>query len=809
MANTIDIRSLNTIFNHYLTAGNRGESFDDFCHRLNYFTGNNANIQFRDNIKHTKNVNTSMIANAPDKYKSYLESILYFAYNGDQLTNERAITRTIRSIVEQTALNNQSLGFSESESKDIYDRYLKDSNHKMKKMAPKRAFAWKKFGIPTIVTAVVCAAVGGIIAASGLVAGALPFLTDSLILNITSLGVLGAFAGAVITPIVIVLKNKLTRYHYAHKYGTKTDNLNRILNSDLSKLADIENLNLPINELFKKFKKTEEKIRNSQNSKNPFVRLANRYREKTNRNRLHEIINVLRETNGLIKSTDDTGAKEKLKAFQKYLVNRTKNLEVSRRYADILVRSRFDKKDKRRIANLKASHKDSLEELYIDALGRNKDVDEPIVFENERPATNSPKKLPKQSENVRERNRNLLRPDRTIPNAEGGYVRTVSNPTPSISHLGQARGNATIEDMEEIAQIRDIITSNKPIKNSTGTYVKKPNNSEPSNTLLANTFGDKTLEEMEERNRIRKSLTSNQAPKTQDSYIRVKKAADESPSPTKLAKAAGYKTISDMAKQEEQNQETQPNSSTNNSSSIVHSNETNRNYGRIMRNTEFNETITRNTTKPDEKTAPSDNTGDKKVAPKKEEKQKPSKTETPKKSTSKTTEKKQVEDNKKVEDAKTDTSKKPTPKTPEKKKVEDNKTKTSSDSSDSKKSTTKNTTKKTVKKSEPKQEKTTTPKKTDEDKLIEDIDKEIDGKKKTTSKTETESKKGKDDVKKVLDGIDSDKTSSDKKLVNSTRTRNKTTSTKPESKTKITRKGSKVIIEVEDAVSENVTVRDE
>lgn len=784
MANTIDIRSLNTIFNHYLTAGNRGESFDDFCHRLNYFTGNNANIEFRDNIKHTKNVNTSMIANAPDKYKSYLESILYFAYNGDQLTNEKAITRTIRNIVEQTSLNNQSLGFSESESKDIYERYLKDSNHKMKKMAPKRAFAWKKFGIPTIVTTAVCAAVGGIIAASGLVAGALPFLTDSLLLNITSLGVMGAFVGAIVTPITIVLKNKLTRYHYAHKYGTKTDNLNRILNSDLSKLADIENLNLPINELFKKFKKTEEKIRNSQNSKNPFVRLANRYREKTNRNRLHEIINVLRETNGLIKSTDDTGAKEKLKAFQKYLVNRTKNLEVSRRYADILVRSRFDKKDKRRIANLKASHKDSLEELYIDALGRNKDVDEPIVFENERPTTNSPKKLPKQSENVRERNRNLLRPDRTIPNAEGGYVRNVSNPTPSISHLGQARGNATIEDMEEIAQIRDIITSNKPIKNSTGTYVKKPNNSEPSNTLLANTFGDKTLEEMEERNRIRKSLTSNQTPKTQDSYIRVKKAADESPSPTKLAKAAGNKTISDMAKQKEQSQEVQPNSSssTNNSSSIVHSNETNRNYGRIMRNTEFNETITRNTTKPDEKTAPSDNTGDKKVAPKKEEKQKPTKNDAPKKTT---------------------------PKTTEKKKVEDTKSETRSDSSDTKKNTTKNPTKNTVKKSEPKQEKKTAPKKTDEDKLIEDIDKEIDDKKKS-SRSGTKSKKGKDDVKKVLDGIDSDKKNNGKNLVNSTRTRTpKITSTNPESKTKITRKGSKVIIEVEDAVSENVTVRDE
>ena len=81
---------------------------------------------------------------------------------------------------------------------------------------------------------------------------------------------------------------------------------------------------------------------------------------------------------------------------------------------------------------------------------------------------------------------------------------------------------------------------------------------------------------------------------------------------------------------------------------------------------------------------------------------------------------------------------------------------------------------------------------------------------KNLQKAELNLKKGKDDVKKVLDGIDSDKKNNGKNLVNSTRTRTrKTTSTNPESKTKITRKGSKVIIEVEDAVSENVTVRDE
>ncbi len=379
MTSTIDMRMLNTIFNQYLNDGKKEESFEDYLKRKGFVIERESDYQFDENIKKSKYIDLSQIVSNPKKYKSFISYIVAIDYITGKISNQKEIVKTIRSIAESASLNNSTLNLSESDSTEIYNHYLKNNTHKMKKMTPKRTFLLKKIGIPTIVTAIICAGIGGIIAASSLVAGAIPFLTDSLILNITSLAVLGALAGAIITPIVIITKNKLTKFYYAHKYGTKTDNLNRILNSDLSKLAAIENLNLPINELFKKFKKTEEKIRATEHSKNPFVRLANWAREKTNRNRLHEIINVLSETNTRIRLTEDSDSKSKLKAFQKYLVKQTKNLEVSRKYADILVKARSN--NKKNISNLKSSHKDSLETLYIDALGRAKDEDSKIETE--------------------------------------------------------------------------------------------------------------------------------------------------------------------------------------------------------------------------------------------------------------------------------------------------------------------------------------------------------------------------------------------------------------------------------------------
>lgn len=373
MATNIDVKSLNAMFNDYLQNGSSDQAFVDYCLSQGYFRtdSNDPTVYDFSKFRKSRFVNTAYLTSDPEKYNSYLTFLANLSRSDsrNQLDGDKATSKMLMDLMEDVPLN-AGLGLSQQDSEQLYSKYLQDSDHKMKKMHPKTAFAGKKIGIPTLITTVICAVIGGAIAASGLVAGAIPFLTDSLLLNIGSLATLGAAFGAVITPIAIVAKNAIVRSYFARKYGTKTNNLATLLNSDITNSADIEKLNLPINELFKKFKKTEEKIQKAKHSKNPFSRIANYFREKTNRNRLHEVINVLKKTNENLKNSQDPTTETKLGLFQRYLVDQTKNLELSRRYADILARSRVDKKEKNHIANLKASHKDEYKKLAMDVLSK-------------------------------------------------------------------------------------------------------------------------------------------------------------------------------------------------------------------------------------------------------------------------------------------------------------------------------------------------------------------------------------------------------------------------------------------------------
>lgn len=373
MATNIDVKSLNAMFNDYLQNGSSDQAFVDYCLSQGYFRtdSNDPTVYDFSKFRKSRFVNTAYLTSNPEKYNSYLTFLANLSRSDsrNQLDGDKATSKMLMDLMEDVPLN-AGLGLSQQDFEQLYSKYLQDSDHKMKKMHPKTAFAGKKIGIPTLITTVICAVIGGAIAASGLVAGAIPFLTDSLLLNIGSLATLGAAFGAVITPIAIVAKNAIVRSYFARKYGTKTNNLATLLNSDITNSADIEKLNLPINELFKKFKKTEEKIQKAKHSKNPFSRIANYFREKTNRNRLHEVINVLKKTNENLKNSQDPTTETKLGLFQRYLVDQTKNLELSRRYADILARSRVDKKEKNHIANLKASHKDEYKKLAMDVLSK-------------------------------------------------------------------------------------------------------------------------------------------------------------------------------------------------------------------------------------------------------------------------------------------------------------------------------------------------------------------------------------------------------------------------------------------------------
>lgn len=373
MATNIDVKSLNAMFNDYLQNGSSDQAFVDYCLSQGYFRtdSNDPTVYDFSKFRKSRFVNTAYLTSNPEKYNSYLTFLANLSRSDsrNQLDGDKATSKMLMDLMEDVPLN-AGLGLSQQDSEQLYSKYLQDSDHKMKKMHPKTAFAGKKIGIPTLITTAICAVIGGAIAASGLVAGAIPFLTDSLLLNIGSLATLGAAFGAVITPIAIVAKNAIVRSYFARKYGTKTNNLATLLNSDITNSADIEKLNLPINELFKKFKKTEEKIQKAKHSKNPFSRIANYFREKTNRNRLHEVINVLKKTNEDLKNSQDPTTETKLGLFQRYLVDQTKNLELSRRYADILARSRVDKKEKNHIADLKASHKDEYKKLAMDVLSK-------------------------------------------------------------------------------------------------------------------------------------------------------------------------------------------------------------------------------------------------------------------------------------------------------------------------------------------------------------------------------------------------------------------------------------------------------
>lgn len=373
MATNIDVKSLNAMFNDYLQNGSSDQAFVDYCLSQGYFRtdSNDPTVYDFSKFRKSRFVNTAYLTSNPEKYNSYLTFLANLSRSDsrNQLDGDKATSKMLMDLMEDVPLN-AGLGLSQQDSEQLYSKYLQDSDHKMKKMHPKTAFAGKKIGIPTLITTAICAVIGGAIAASGLVAGAIPFLTDSLLLNIGSLATLGAAFGAVITPIAIVAKNAIVRSYFARKYGTKTNNLATLLNSDITNSADIEKLNLPINELFKKFKKTEEKIQKAKHSKNPFSRIANYFREKTNRNRLHEVINVLKKTNEDLKYSQDPTTETKLGLYQRYLVDQTKNLELSRRYADILARSRVGKKEKNHIADLKASHKDEYKKLAMDVLSK-------------------------------------------------------------------------------------------------------------------------------------------------------------------------------------------------------------------------------------------------------------------------------------------------------------------------------------------------------------------------------------------------------------------------------------------------------
>ena len=235
----------------------------------------------------------------------------------------------LREIVTYLNANDKHLALSNEEANKIIDAIPTSiSINDITVPKTKRRSAWlaKKVGIPTLITAGVCGAVAALIGASGAVVGAIPFLTDSLVLNIATLGTLGVVAGAIVTPIVIVAKNAITRAYYKNKYGRKSDSLKMLLESGALTHEDLKSLNLDIVKLMDLIKETDDKlIRYKTEDANPIKKGWRKFKSyfmrKTNRNRMHELVAFTKMLEGKADSAETESERKKYKLLYDYIDN--------------------------------------------------------------------------------------------------------------------------------------------------------------------------------------------------------------------------------------------------------------------------------------------------------------------------------------------------------------------------------------------------------------------------------------------------------------------------------------------------------
>ena len=150
----------------------------------------------------------------------------------------------------------------------------------------KNVFA-KKVLLPATIVGLVGAAAGVGLAFSGLTAGASVFWTGSIAATIRTLASIGLVGGFGLTVGGLIAGNQITKAIHRralnkHKGWTNEEVL-QTLNGDYS-YENIKSLtNLPVNAFINKIIETQNKIRNSHNP------IANYFRRRRNRNRLHSL----------------------------------------------------------------------------------------------------------------------------------------------------------------------------------------------------------------------------------------------------------------------------------------------------------------------------------------------------------------------------------------------------------------------------------------------------------------------------------------------------------------------------------------
>lgn len=329
MADTTTIKKLMGIFNNYI-ADSTATNFSTYCTAHSYTT-TDGNLNTTD-INSLADAEHLTFAGASDAtISSKLEEIIRFVYdhNSQIASPAQDMNMFLREIVTYLNDNDKHLALSNEEANKIIDTIptsISINNITIPKTKRRSAWLAKKVGIPTLITAGVCGVVAALIGASGAVVGALPFLTDSLILNIATLGTLGVVAGAIVTPIVIVAKNAITRAYYKNKYGRKSDSLKMLLESGALTHEDLKSLNLDIVKLMDLIKETDDKlIRYKTEDANPIKKGWRKFKSyfmrKTNRNRMHELVAFTKMLEGKADSAETESERKKYKLLYDYIDN--------------------------------------------------------------------------------------------------------------------------------------------------------------------------------------------------------------------------------------------------------------------------------------------------------------------------------------------------------------------------------------------------------------------------------------------------------------------------------------------------------
>lgn len=327
MADTTTIKKLMGIFNNYI-ADSTATNFSTYCTAHSYTT-TDGNLNTTD-INSLADAEHLTFAGASDAtISSKLEEIIRFVYdhNSQIASPAQDMNMFLREIVTYLNDNDKHLALSNEEANKIIDTIptsISINNITVPKTKRRSAWLAKKVGIPTLITAGVCGVVAALIGASGAVVGALPFLTDSLILNIATLGTLGVVAGAIVTPIVIVAKNAITRAYYKNKYGRKSDSLKMLLESGALTHEDLKSLNLDIVKLMDLIKETDDKlIRYKTEDANPIKKGWRKFKSyfmrKTNRNRMHELVAFTKMLEGKADSAETESERKKYKLLYDYI----------------------------------------------------------------------------------------------------------------------------------------------------------------------------------------------------------------------------------------------------------------------------------------------------------------------------------------------------------------------------------------------------------------------------------------------------------------------------------------------------------